>query len=119
MYWADKDIPPNDIRFIDTIPYYQPRRLYGNEAYGVEATAYALMTYVVENRRMESMPVVKWLETMRNSFAGQASTQVGRVLGWRDGWGCSHRWVPWRGEVSTENDVVLWKEVRSGAGWQH
>nr|UCK81479.1 macroglobulin-complement related protein-like 1 [Arenicola marina] len=75
VYWADKDIPPNEVRMIDTIPYYQPRRWYDNEGYGVEATGYALMTYLIQNRMTEAMPIVKWLQTMRNTFAGQASTQ--------------------------------------------
>ena len=76
MYWADKEIPANEIHTVDTIPYYQPRRWYDNEGYGVHATAYGLLTYMLRNMRVDSEPIMKWLQTMRNTNAGQASTQV-------------------------------------------
>ena len=76
IYGADKEIPANDIRVVDTIPYYQPRRWYDNEAYGVEATAYAMLTYLRRNMISDTIPIMKWLQTMRNTYAGQASTQV-------------------------------------------
>jgi hypothetical protein len=76
VYWANKVIPPNDIKTVDTIPYYQPRRWYDNEAYGVEATAYAMLTYLRRNLISDSQPIMKRLQTMRNTYAAQASTQV-------------------------------------------
>ncbi|ELT94901.1 hypothetical protein CAPTEDRAFT_205407 [Capitella teleta] len=75
VYWANKVIPPNDIKTVDTIPYYQPRRWYDNEAYGVEATAYAMLTYLRKNMISDTQPIMKWLQTMRNTYAAQASTQ--------------------------------------------
>ncbi|KAK2155984.1 hypothetical protein LSH36_224g01021, partial [Paralvinella palmiformis] len=34
-----------------------------------------MMTYLLSNRFTEATPIMKWLQTMRNTFAGQASTQ--------------------------------------------
>ena len=76
VYWANKPIPANEVKMIDTIPYYQPRRIYDNEAYAVEASSYALMTYLLRQQWSTAGPIMKWLQTMRNSFYGQASTQA-------------------------------------------
>ena len=76
VYWANKPVPPNDVRMIDTIPYYQPRRLWDNEGHAVEGTAYALMTYLRRNLLTDATPIMRWLQTMRNTFYAQASTQV-------------------------------------------
>lgn len=76
VYWANKPIPDNEVKMIDTIPYYQPRRWYDNEAYAVEATSYALLTYLRRTNWKECSPIMKWLQTMRNSYYAQASTQV-------------------------------------------
>ncbi len=75
MYWANKAVPANEIIFTDTQPYHQPRRIYDNEAYAVEATAYAMMTYLRRNVT-QATPIMQWLQTMRNTYAGQSSTQV-------------------------------------------
>lgn len=75
VYWANKPIPDNEVKMIDTIPYYQPRRWYDNEAYAVEATSYALLTYLRRTNWKECSPIMKWLQTMRNSYYAQASTQ--------------------------------------------
>ena len=79
MYWADKEIPANEIHTVDTIPYYQPRRWYDNEGYGVHATAYGLLTYMLRNMRVDSEPIMKWLQTMRNTIGGFAGTRVSDV----------------------------------------
>lgn len=80
VYWANKPIPDNEVKMIDTIPYYQPRRWYDNEAYAVEATSYALLTYLRKLYWKECSPIMKWLQTMRNSYYGQASTQVTLIV---------------------------------------
>lgn len=41
----------------------------------MESTGYALLTYLQRNLLMQSMPIMKWLNTMRNNFGGMASTQ--------------------------------------------
>lgn len=69
-------MPPNPIRVVDTIPHNQPRKLYSHEAKSVEGTAYALMVYLHMNRISEALPIMKWLQTMRNSVGGFASTRV-------------------------------------------
>ena len=77
VYWADKLIPDNEIKWVDgTQPYHQPRRWYDNEGYGVEATSYALLLHLRRNMREASKPIMLWLQAMRNTYSGQASTHV-------------------------------------------
>jgi hypothetical protein len=76
VYWSERPIPPNPIRIIDTVPYNLPRALYPQEAKAVEATSYALMVYLHLNRVSESLPIMKWLQTMRNSVGGFSGTRV-------------------------------------------
>lgn len=75
LYWADKEVPPNDVRSIDTYPYYQPRKYYDNEAYAVEATAYGMLAHMRYRYMEDAKHMMKWLQSMRNTFAAQASTQ--------------------------------------------
>ena len=78
-YWARKIIPPNPSTVINTIPYMLPRKVYDNEAHAVEATSYALMTYIL-HKRTDTLTIVKWLQTMRNSIGGFGSTMVSVFL---------------------------------------
>ena len=79
MYWSNKPIPENPHRTINTVPYNKPRLIYSHEASAVEATAYALMAYLRLNRVAQSLPIMKWLQTMRNSIGGFGSTRVGFI----------------------------------------
>lgn len=75
-YFADETIPPNPSQMLDNIRYLQPRVEYGNEAYGVQATAYALMAHIAHNKKKyERDSLMKWLNSMRNYVGGMASTQ--------------------------------------------
>jgi len=75
VYWANKKIPANDVNMVDTLPYYQPRKWYDNEGEGVEATSYALMVYLRQKNHTMASPIMQWLQSMRNTYSGQASTQ--------------------------------------------
>lgn len=60
-----------------------PRQELMNDAYAVQTTAYALMSHINANRllKVERDMTMSWLNTMRNSFGGFASTQVnGKVV---------------------------------------
>ena len=70
-----KDIPPNPSRIVNTVPFNQPRLIYAQEAYAVEATSYALLVYLRMNRLNDAEPIMGWLQTMRNSIGGFGSTR--------------------------------------------
>ncbi|CAH1779511.1 unnamed protein product [Owenia fusiformis] len=74
-YWASVEIPMNPTKIINTVPFHLPRKEYANEAHAVAATSYALLVYMRNNRMREATPIVKWLQTMRNSIGGFAATQ--------------------------------------------
>ena len=61
-----------------TLRYLLPRQELMNDAYAVQATAYAILAHVrVEKpERDEREMSVGWMNLMRNSVAGFASTQV-------------------------------------------
>ena len=61
---------------IDNYPYHQPRVWYDNEASGVQGTGYALLTYMNRFLLRDSFSIMTWLQTMRNTLAGFASSQV-------------------------------------------
>ena len=54
----------------------QPREPQAFEGSAVEATGYALMTYILNNRMREAEPIMRWLQTQRNVEGGFASTRV-------------------------------------------
>ncbi len=56
------------------------REIYPNEAQAVEATSYALMIYLRKNRFKESLTIMRWLQTMRNTIGGFGSTHVSAIL---------------------------------------
>ena len=42
----------------------------------VHVLAYALLVYIRNNWFVKSVPIMKWLQTMRNTDGGFGSTQV-------------------------------------------
>lgn len=48
-------------------------------AINVEMTAYALLTYVVQNDMENCLPIAKWLLAQRNPTGGFVSTQVSHI----------------------------------------
>ncbi|CAH1797576.1 unnamed protein product [Owenia fusiformis] len=75
IYWANKPVPKNPSKIVNTVPIMESRQEYDNEAYAVEATAYAMMTYLLNNRYRECIPMMRWMQTLRNTIGGMASTQ--------------------------------------------
>ncbi len=76
VYWAVKPIPVNPTFIVNTVHFQKPRIIYPHEAAAVEATGYALMVYLANNRMKEATNIMKWLQTMRNTIGGFGSTKV-------------------------------------------
>ena len=78
-YFADDIVYSNPDGFTDgTLRYLKPRQELMNDAYSVQSTAYAILAHVAANKkeRDEREMAVGWMNLMRNSVAGFASTQV-------------------------------------------
>ena len=75
-YWSKYEIPRNPQRIVQTVPYMDPRQIYSHEGSAVQATAYALMCYTNRNYVADSVPIVDWLQSMRNTIGGFAGTRV-------------------------------------------
>ena len=73
-----KEIPTNPTFIVNTVHFQKPRIIYPHEAAAVEATGYALMVYLANNRIKESTNIMKWLQTMRNTIGGFGSTKVSK-----------------------------------------
>ena len=62
----------------------QPARWYPpysqSNSLNIEATSYALMTYVLNKEIAAATPIAKWLSMQRNSQGGFSSTQVYQLL---------------------------------------
>lgn len=57
--------------------YLKPRQELLNDAYAVQTTAYALLSYIKQNEPdIRTNSLMRWLNTMRNTIGGFASTQV-------------------------------------------
>ena len=76
IHWAIDPIPPNPTRIFNTVPFRLPRTIYPFEGTAIESTSYALMVYLGEKRLKEAQQIMKWLQTVRNTIAGFASTAV-------------------------------------------
>ncbi|XP_071092281.1 CD109 antigen-like [Haliotis cracherodii] len=75
-YFADDEVPPNPSEIVNTVRFLKPRQELRNDAYAVQSTAYALMAYINNNGiKFERDSMMRWLQTMRNSIGGFASTQ--------------------------------------------
>lgn len=58
--------------------FLHPRQELMNDGYAVQATAYALMALINNNGPKQNRDaLMRWLNTMRNTIGGFASTQVG------------------------------------------
>ncbi|XP_059473013.1 CD109 antigen-like isoform X2 [Neocloeon triangulifer] len=65
--WWSKPVPENDKK--------NPWRQYRTDPIAVEMTSYALMTYLERGLVKDSLPILKWLISQRNSQGGFESTQ--------------------------------------------
>ena len=52
------------------------RIMYPNEGYAVQASSYALLIYIQQNNYKDSVAIVKFLHSVRNTIGGFGGTQV-------------------------------------------
>lgn len=78
MYFADKMVYENPFDFLNNVRYIKARQELMNDGYAVQTTAYALMAHINNARALkyEREMMMSWLNTMRNTIGGFASTQV-------------------------------------------
>lgn len=75
MYWGREAVPQPPYKMENQRPFLLPRLPYKYDAENVEATSYALLTYVARNELMVER-IVMWLNSQRLTDGGWASTQV-------------------------------------------
>ena len=77
VYWSPEKVEPNPVEFINAVPYQKPRKMPPPyQAKAIQATAYALMVYLRNNWFSAAQPIMKWLNTQRNHYAGFAASTV-------------------------------------------
>ncbi|KAJ9591586.1 hypothetical protein L9F63_001940, partial [Diploptera punctata] len=74
MYWAKEAVPPPPYKMENQKPFSLPRLPYKYDSANVQATSYALLTYVARQELMID-PIVKWINSQRLTDGGWASTQ--------------------------------------------
>ena len=80
LYFADQRVFENPSEFLTTIRYLKSRQELLNDAYAVQTTAYALLSYIRQEKQdSNTTSMMEWLNTMRNTDGGFASTQVGSI----------------------------------------
>ncbi|PSN29599.1 hypothetical protein C0J52_24875 [Blattella germanica] len=73
-YWAKESVPPPPYKMENQKPFSLPRLPYKYDSTNIQATSYALLTYVARQELMID-PIVKWLNSQRLTDGGWASTQ--------------------------------------------
>nr|CAD7430447.1 unnamed protein product [Timema monikensis] len=73
-YWGKEAVPAPPYKMENQKPFMLPRLPYKYDASNIEATAYALLTYVARQEVLTD-PIVKWLNSQRLTDGGWASTQ--------------------------------------------
>lgn len=77
LYWAREKIPSNAIKYENQRPFLEPAPIMEGHSVAVEATSYALLTYVArEGVGMFHERIVQWLTSVRVTFIGYFSTVV-------------------------------------------
>lgn len=77
-YWGREAVPQPPFKMENQKPFLLPRLPYKYDAENIEATAYALLTYVARQELFVD-PIVKWLNSQRLYDGGWASTQVSQI----------------------------------------
>ncbi|XP_059162064.1 alpha-2-macroglobulin-like [Physella acuta] len=113
-YFADQLVYENPTAIQNNVRYLMPRQELLNDAYAVQATAYALMAHIMADRdsKIERDMSMAWINTMRNSFGGFSSTQdtiVAMEALWRYTLQDFNR---------NEFDLSVVLESMGSAGWQ-
>lgn len=52
------------------------RIIYPNEGYAVQASSYGLLIYIQQNNYKDSVAIVKFVHSVRNTIGGFGGTQV-------------------------------------------
>lgn len=78
MYWGRELVPQPPYKVENQKPFLLPRLPYKYDAENIEATSYALLTYVARQEIMVER-IVMWLNAQRLTDGGWASTQVKKV----------------------------------------
>nr|CAD7260154.1 unnamed protein product [Timema shepardi] len=73
-YWGKEAVPAPPYKMENQKPFMLPRLPYKYDSSNIEATAYALLTYVARQEVLTD-PIVKWLNAQRLTDGGWASTQ--------------------------------------------
>ena len=76
VYWSPSPISEIRRETFNNVPFLHPRQDQTNDSVAVQATAYALLAYLRNNWYHDAIPIMKWLQTMRNTDGGFSSTQV-------------------------------------------
>ena len=76
VYWSPSPISEIRREVFNNVPFLHPRQDQTNDSMAVQGTAYALLAYLHSNRYHDAIPIMKWLQTMRNKDGGFSSTQV-------------------------------------------
>lgn len=61
---------------MNNIQYMMARIIYPNEGYAVQASSYGLLIYIQQNNYKDSVAIVKFLHSVRNTIGGFGGTQV-------------------------------------------
>ncbi|KAK7498039.1 hypothetical protein BaRGS_00010627 [Batillaria attramentaria] len=76
LYFADQKVPENPSEILNNVRFLHPRQELMNDGYAVQSTAYALMALINNNgNKNHRDSLMRWLNTMRNSIGGFASSQ--------------------------------------------
>jgi CD109 antigen len=77
LYWSRVPIPSNPIKYENQRPFVQPALIVEGDSVAVEATSYALQTYIArEGIAIDPERIVQWLITVHVTYLGYYSTVV-------------------------------------------
>jgi hypothetical protein len=74
MYWANIDLPSNQVSYVGLNERLAPKYESELEAHAIASTSFALLTYMIRAQTSLAKPIVHWLQTRRNYVAGWCSS---------------------------------------------
>ncbi|CAB3361002.1 Hypothetical predicted protein [Cloeon dipterum] len=75
MYWSRVKIPSNPIKYENQRPFIEPSPIVEGDSVAVEATSYALLTYIArEGIGLIHERIVQWLTAVKVTYLGYYST---------------------------------------------
>ncbi|KAK7114537.1 CD109 antigen-like [Littorina saxatilis] len=76
LYFADRKVPENPSEILNNVRFLHPRQELMNDGYATQATAYALLAQINNGEPKTYRDLLmEWLNSMRNTIGGFASTQ--------------------------------------------